>query len=86
MGYSRLQEVEKQAIAAILDSLEMLMMTETTLEIAINLRQQRKMSVGDALIAATCLEHNLSLATANHIDFEKITDLTVYNPLNNMKV
>jgi predicted nucleic acid-binding protein len=86
LGYPRLQEVEKQAIATILDSLEMLMMTEATLEIAINLRQQRKMSVGDVLIAATCLEHNLPLATANHIDFEKIADLTIYNPLNDMTV
>lgn len=81
LGYPRLGNIEKQAIAAILDSLEMLMITDATLEIAINLRQQRKMSVGDALIAAACLEHGLPLATANNADFEWIEDLVIHNPV-----
>jgi predicted nucleic acid-binding protein len=50
----------------------------------INLRQQRKMSLGDALIAATCLEHNEPLATANVDDFKWIAGLDVVNPLENL--
>jgi len=81
LGYPRLGAAEQHAIEAILDSLEMLMITAATLEIAIGLRQQRKMSVGDALIAATCLEHSLPLATANSVDFAWIEGLDLLNPL-----
>ena len=81
LGYHHLGEPEKQAIMAILDSLEMVLINNVTLEIAITLRQQRKMSLGDALIAATCLEHALPLATANDKDFAWIDGLVLYNPL-----
>jgi predicted nucleic acid-binding protein len=43
--------------------------------LAIGLRQQRKMSLGDALIAATALEHNLTLATHNEGDFSWVPGL-----------
>jgi len=81
LGYHRLDNVEKQAISGILDNLNMLMLNKPTLEIAIALRQQRKMSLGDVLIAATCLEHQLPLATANKKDFVWIDGLTLNNPL-----
>jgi tRNA(fMet)-specific endonuclease VapC len=34
----------------------------------------------DILIAATCLEHNLTLLTRNLKDFQKIPDLKLYQP------
>nr|VFJ66054.1 MAG: hypothetical protein BECKFW1821B_GA0114236_11116 [Candidatus Kentron sp. FW] len=37
--------------------------------------------VGDALIAATALVHNLELATANTSDFDWIEGLDVVNPV-----
>jgi toxin FitB len=81
LGYQRLEEPERQAITAILDNLMMLLIDSATIEIAITLRQQRKMSVGDALIAATCLEHQLPLATANIKDFDWIEGLVINNPM-----
>lgn len=81
LGYHRLSEPEKQALIAILDNLDILMISKVTIEIAIALRQQRKMSLGDVLIAATCLEHNLPLATANDKDFEWINGLIIHNPI-----
>ncbi|WP_218081653.1 type II toxin-antitoxin system VapC family toxin [Anthocerotibacter panamensis] len=81
LGYHHLGDAGKQAIMAILENLDILMINTVTLEIAIALRQQRKMSLGDALIAATCLEHDLPLATANDKDFEWIADLVIHNPL-----
>lgn len=81
LGYHRLGNAEKQAITAILENLEILMTNKVTFEIAIALRQQRKMSLGDALIAATCLEHDLPLATANDKDFEWIKGLVIHNPV-----
>jgi predicted nucleic acid-binding protein len=85
LGYHHLGDAEQQAIMAILENLEILMITKVTLEIAIALRQQRKMSLGDALIAASCLEHQLPLATANDKDFDWIEDLEIVNPLDGLK-
>lgn len=81
LGYHRLGDAEKQALMAILDSLDILIFTKVTIEVAITLRQQRKMSLGDALIAATCLEYDLPLATANEKDFEWIDGLVIHNPV-----
>ncbi|TAN78462.1 MAG: type II toxin-antitoxin system VapC family toxin [Gallionella sp.] len=85
LGYQHLRDAEKQAITHVIDQLELLMISTVTLELAIALRQQRKMSLGDALIAATCLEHQLPLATANEKDFEWIDGLAVFNPLEILK-
>jgi len=52
-----------------------------TIDLAIGLRQQRKMSLGDALIAATCMAHQLPLASANDKDFDWIGGLQVHNPM-----
>ena len=81
LGYPNLQEAEQQAIMTILDQLELLMIGSVTMELAIALRRQRKMTLGDALIAATCLEHQLPLASANEKDFTWIDGLVVHNPL-----
>lgn len=81
LGYHRLGDAENQAIMAVLDNLDMLMIGKVTIELAVALRQHRKISVGDALIAATCLEHQLPLATANEKDFDWVDGLTIRNPM-----
>jgi predicted nucleic acid-binding protein len=48
---------------------------------AIALRQARKMSLGDAIIAATALVHQLALVTRNVTDFDHIAGLTLQDPL-----
>jgi len=45
------------------------------------MRQQRKMSVGDSIIAATAILHKLTLVTANTDDFQWIPDIQLLNPL-----
>ena len=47
---------------------------------AINLRQKKKIHLGDAVIAATAIEHKLKLATRNIADFVNIQDLKVFDP------
>lgn len=81
LGYLRLSLAEKKAIIAIFEHLEYMLIGPLTIELAIALRQQRKMSLGDALIAATCLEHQLPLATANEKDFVWIDGLVIHNPM-----
>lgn len=81
LGYYRLQANEKQALIKVLDNLEVVYLSRSSYELAINLKQQHKMSLGDALIAATCLEHDMSLATRNTDDFVWIAGLNLVNPL-----
>ena len=48
---------------------------------AIELRQMKKMSLGDSLIAATALVHRLEIVSRNTIDFSGIPSLRVINPI-----
>ncbi|MDD5056392.1 MAG: type II toxin-antitoxin system VapC family toxin [Sideroxydans sp.] len=81
LGYHKLHPAEKIALTELLGSLELIYPTNASYEIAIQLRQQHKLSLGDALIAATCLERGLSLATCNVGDFSWIDGLKILNPL-----
>lgn len=73
--------LKKQVITELLNSLEIIYLNPACYEIAIALKQQRKMSLGDALIAATCIEHHKTLATRNTADFDWIENMRVINPL-----
>lgn len=50
-------------------------------DLAIYLRQHKKMSLGDSIIGATALLENKTLITRNTSDFDWITGLTVINPI-----
>jgi predicted nucleic acid-binding protein len=61
----------------------MLQIDELVIHKAIQLRQTAKMSLGDAIIAATVLNHNLQLWTNNISDFDGIHGIKILNPLLN---
>jgi predicted nucleic acid-binding protein len=46
----------------------------------IEIRRLYKIKLPDAIIAATALEHNLTLLTHNISDFKKINDVKLVNP------
>ena len=54
---------------------------EAVLDRAVSLRRERKMSLGDALIAGTALAFGRTLVTRNVKDFAWITGLSVLDPL-----
>lgn len=81
LGYHKLHPSEKAALTELLGSLELIYLTPACYEIATQLRQQRKLSLGDALIAATSLELNVALATCNIDDSIWIKGLELFNPL-----
>jgi predicted nucleic acid-binding protein len=55
--------------------------TDAVVARAIELRQGRKMALGDALIAATALEMGRELLTHNSKDYEGIAGLVVIDPI-----
>ena len=48
---------------------------------AVQLKQSKKLSLGDALIAATALVMGVDLITRNTMDFSGISGLNVINPI-----
>ncbi|MBI3170739.1 MAG: PIN domain-containing protein [Chloroflexi bacterium] len=63
LGYYKLTTEEKTALEALFAELTVLYPNVEVFRIATDLRQQKSVSVSDALIAATALYHNLTLAT-----------------------
>jgi hypothetical protein len=53
---------------------------ENVLYRAAELRRTRRMKLGDAIIAATALEHACDLVTRNEDDFRGVAGLSVFNP------
>jgi predicted nucleic acid-binding protein len=53
---------------------------EEIIQRAIQLRQQKSMKLGDAIIAATALEYGVPLVTRNEGDFKHIAGLQIINP------
>jgi toxin FitB len=82
LGFHKLTQAEKPDLEQIFAAIAMLPITRAVIDGAVQLRQQRKMTLGDSLIAATALVHNLTLATRNTSDFAWIKGLAVHDPLN----
>lgn len=56
-------------------------LTNSIVDRAVQLRQAKRMSLGDSIVAATALEHKLELWTVNTGDFKHIEGLKIVNPL-----
>ena len=80
LGFYKITPEEKSALTAMLATLPELALNETVATTAIMLRQQRKMALGDAVIAATALTHNLPLVTRNTQDFKHVAGLRLLDP------
>ena len=81
LGFHKISESEKEKLAAFFDSISILDLTVQIANKAIALRQNKKMSLGDSIIAATALIHKLPLVTANVDDFRWLKELEIINPL-----
>lgn len=81
LGYQDLQAADERFFRTAFQQLTPLPITRTVVEEAIRLRRQRRMKLGDALIAATAALYSLPLVTRNEKDFSGIAGLTVFNPL-----
>lgn len=81
LGYHQLTHDASQYFNSAFSILTLLPVTEIVLNRAISLRQQRKMSLGDSIVAATALCFNLELYTRNRNDFKWIEGLTCINPV-----
>jgi toxin FitB len=81
LGYHELSGPERAHFEAFFAACEVLPVNAGVIGRAITLRQARKMSLGDALVAATALEFGRELFTHNLKDFATIPGLTVSDPI-----
>lgn len=81
LGYDKLTQHERAALEDIFASADLLPVDAQVIDRAVALRQEKMMSLGDAIIAATALVHGLALATNNVKDFQHIHAMRVINPL-----
>ncbi len=80
LGYHRLTEQERRYFESFFSAASVPAIDAAVLEQAVRLRQLRKMTLGDALVAGTALTHDLTLVTRNVGDFDWIANLSVLDP------
>jgi toxin FitB len=81
LGYPSITQAEKKYFQHLFSLINVLSIEDNIINEAIDLRQTRKMSLGDALIAATAKVNNFHIYTRNTRDFQWISDLIVVNPM-----
>lgn len=77
LGYNKLTETEKEMFERFFEVVKQIPISQAVIDKSIELRQERKMSIGDSIIAATTLLENDVLLTNNEDDFKEITNLRV---------
>jgi len=80
LGYHLLKEEEKHFLETFFNNSNIIPLDSSILIQAVTLKQQKKISLGDSLVAATALARNLTLFTHNTIDFSWIKNLSVLDP------
>jgi predicted nucleic acid-binding protein len=81
LGFPRLTREDEAGFQQLFGLVAVLPVTDAVIEHAIKLRRMRKISLGDAIVAATALAHGVPLATANVDDFAWIDGLEIVNPV-----
>lgn len=83
LGFTTIPANELLLLASLFSESYHLTVTDAVVDTAIKLRQRKRMSLGDSIIAATAVENQLALWTANLDDFAHIDELNIVNPLSN---
>ncbi len=80
LGFAGISPVEETAIREFIQTSPIYALDEEVIEQAIQLRQLKKMKLGDAIIAATAMAYGIPLVTRNADDFKHIPGLDLRNP------
>ncbi len=81
LGYHLLTQQDRSEFEEFFAAATVLPVSDLVISKAIELRQVRKLKLGDALIAGTALAHGLTLVTKDTQDFQWIDGLTLLDPL-----
>ena len=81
LGYHKITYTDKVYFETMFRRLSIIPITDSVLKQAILFKQNKNISAGDAIIAATAYLNNATLYTRNTKDFEWIDGLKVVNPV-----
>jgi hypothetical protein len=81
LGFRNLMPTDKLYFEAVFRQVLSIPVTDAVIDKATLLRQKHRLSIGDAIIAATAFVHKCTLYTRNVSDFSKINGITVHNPI-----
>ncbi len=81
LGFPDILAGEEQRIQELFETMIDVPLSTTIIQTAIRLRQLNRMSLGDSIVAATALENDCELWTANIEDFDHVDGLRLRNPL-----
>src|SRR6266850_5943144 len=81
LGYHLLTKQDRSEFEEFFAAATVLPVSDLVISKAIEIRQLRKLKLGDALIAGTALFHGLTLVTRNVQDFQSIDGLVLLDPL-----
>ncbi len=84
LGYHKITEEEKANFHKLFEVFDQIPITDDIVDEAVKLRQARKISIGDSIIAATAIVKSATLLTANMKDFDRIEELKVVNPIKDL--
>ncbi|MBK8807958.1 MAG: type II toxin-antitoxin system VapC family toxin [Bacteroidales bacterium] len=80
LGWMNATEMQLLPLYAFIDIATILPIDDAVIEKTITIRQTKKIALGDAIISATALVHNLTIISRNTSDFKNIDNLMVVNP------
>lgn len=79
LGFHAISSEDRKQTERLLSKATVIYIDKTIETKAIEIRQKKKMKLGDSIIAATALIHDLTIVTRNESDFYGL-GLTIYNP------
>lgn len=80
LGWPKATTAQLAPVATFVSNANLLPINELVILKVIEIRQAKRIKLGDAIIAASALVHNLDLITRNTSDFNNITGLRVIDP------
>lgn len=80
LGWHRITPEDQKDLESFIAAGTIISLTDDVADKALVLRQQKKMSLGDAFIAATAMVHDCELVTRNVDDFSHVSGLRLVNP------
>jgi predicted nucleic acid-binding protein len=80
LGFHGLRPVERLWLETAFDRMRVLSLTDEIVEGAIRLRRERKMKLGDSIVAATALAYGVPLVTRDARGFRHVAGLEGIDP------
>lgn len=85
LGYHQLANEDKIYFEQFFNASQILPISQTVIDQAVRLKQIKKMSLGDSIIAGTAKVYNLTIITRNVDDFSWIKELKLINPFDSLE-